>query len=161
MDSTGRSPSTRDIRSLTIAVWALVVAVLFNTGVTFLSSIVPSAATDRAGDRRLDAPSGGQDPFVNQYQGFHEWPLEKQIQAASVIVVTIYEEENGKLKSIISEILKQQPGVSFDYEIGDEYADASIDIEGDTRYGDGQVIFLVGSPPEMRLFSTYTNRRNS
>ena len=55
---------------------------------------------------------------------FHELPLEEQIKHASVIALAQYEPSpDGRQRAIIKEILKQTPGTTFYYKVGDEYAD--------------------------------------
>jgi len=155
---TERSPSTREIRRLTFALWALVLALLLNAGVT-LSVSLSSVSAHRVTEAPPDTVSTLDHPFVDEYAGFHEWPLKKQIEVASAIVLTTYKVEDGKLKSVISEILKQQPGVTFHYQIGDEDVRGSRHIEENTFYGDGEVILFTGSPPMMRYSASYSHGR--
>jgi hypothetical protein len=131
---------------------------LLNAAATFVTTLLPFA--HRATEALPSAIPAGETLHVDQFAGFHQWTLEKKIESASVIVMTVHKEENGKLKSIISEILKQGPGVTFYYGIGDEYVHGGRDLEANTFYGDGEVIFFTGSPtPMMRYSATYSNGR--
>ena len=95
------------------------------------------------------------DPLAN----FYAWPLEKQIQSASVIALTRFAQDGPRIKSTITEILKMAPDTTFNYRIGDEYARGSRYVRENTSYGDGEVIFFTGSPATMRYSSTYENDR--
>jgi len=84
---------------------------------------------------------------------FHVMPLEKKIEAASVIAIAKYETVGERNKCVLSEILKQTPGTKFYYKVGDELQHCSHDIKPNQTRGDGQVVFFVGSPADFR-FST-------
>ena len=81
-----------------------------------------------------------------------ELPLEEKVMEASVIALARYEEREGKLVSIISEILKKDPAVTFHYQVGDDFGYPG-EIRENSRYGEGKVIFFVGSPADMRTAS--------
>ena len=88
---------------------------------------------------------------------FRDLSVDDQIKQSSVIVIAIFQKaDNGKNKSIITEILKQDTNTEFYYSIGDEY---SPPFPHDNFYGDGEVIFFTGSPAEVkRAVSFYGNR---
>jgi hypothetical protein len=91
---------------------------------------------------------------------FHELKLEEQIKKASVIALAKYEPApDGKMKATIKEFLKKEPGVTLYYNVGDEYASSSYYPKDRTSYGDGLVIFFVGSPAEMRMSMSYEGDR--
>ncbi len=91
---------------------------------------------------------------------FHELSLEEQIKTASVIAIAKYEKStDGKMKAIIKEILKKEPGTTVYYEIGDEFPGSSYYPKENTMYGDGVVIFFTGSPASMRMSMTYSGDR--
>ncbi len=50
--------------------------------------------------------------------------------------------------SVISEILKQAPNTAFYYKVGDEFRAGNQQIRENTDYGDGEILFFVGSPAE-------------
>jgi hypothetical protein len=91
---------------------------------------------------------------------FHELSLDEQIQKSDVIALAKYEPgSDGKIKAIITELLKKDPGVAFYYNIGDEYASSSYYPKGNTSYGDGLVMFFSGSPLIMKMSMTYSGNR--
>ncbi len=93
---------------------------------------------------------------------FHELSIDEQIDEASVIALTKHESSgDGKTKSVIAEILKKDPDTEFYYNVGDEYPPASFYPEENVRYGDGQVIFFVGSPAMMKVTMSFSRERIS
>jgi hypothetical protein len=144
----------RSIRRLTIAVWVLGGLTILNIGVSLFAALCPLARFwfPLPNHMYTENMATTQDP----YNEFSDWPLEKQIQKASVIAIARYQTENGKPKSVISEILKQSPDAKFYYKVGDEYRPASR--EG-AKYGDGVIIFFTGSPASMRFSSTFEGDR--
>jgi hypothetical protein len=88
---------------------------------------------------------------------FFSWPNpcasldgspEKKIRAASVIALARYEKSGSTLRCVITEILKRAPGTVFYYRVGDEFRHGNTEIRENTDYGDGQILFFVGSPAE-------------
>ena len=91
---------------------------------------------------------------------FHELTIEEKIQKASVIALAKYEKaDDGKMKAIITEFLKKDPNTKIYYKVGDEYASSSYYPKDNYSYGDGLVIFFVGSPAEMRSAMSYHGDR--
>lgn len=91
---------------------------------------------------------------------FHDLPVEEQIKQASVIALARYEPaSDGKMKAILKEFLKKYPKTTIYYAIGDEYPSASYYPNESTNYGDGVVLFFVGSPAQMRMSTTYSGDR--
>lgn len=91
---------------------------------------------------------------------FHEMSLEEQINTASVIAIAKYEmSSDGKMKAIIKEFLKKEPGTTIYYNIGDEYPGSSYYPKVNTMYGDGVVIFFTGSPASMKMSMSYSGNR--
>jgi len=91
---------------------------------------------------------------------FHELDIDERIKRSSVIALARYERApDGKMRAIIKEFLKKEPNVTIYYNIGDEYPSASYYPKERTSYGDGVVIFFVGSPAMMRMSMTYTGDR--
>jgi hypothetical protein len=154
-----QAPSTRAIRRLTIAVWALVIALLLNVAAFVSTSLLPVVLAKRISDSLPSVTSSFDYSSKDEFEGFHEWPIEKKIQSASVIAITVYKKEGESLKSIITSIPKQSESTPFNYKVGDEYAPGSRFPRENTLYGDGEVIFFTGSPPVMRLSYTYSKGR--
>jgi hypothetical protein len=97
---------------------------------------------------------------IAEGQSFHELPMEEQIKRASVIALARYEPgEDGKMKAVIREFLKMAPDTVIHYKVGDEFASGSFYPSPERHYGDGMVIFFVGSPASMRLSMTYSGDR--
>ena len=95
----------------------------------------------------------------DEFNNFHDWPVEKQVQAASVIAIGKYQKSGDTLKCMISEILKQKPDAAFYYKIGDEFRPGSQVMRDNTTYGDGQIIFFAGSPASFRYSCGFTGDR--
>ncbi|MEQ1933339.1 MAG: hypothetical protein ABL962_05600 [Fimbriimonadaceae bacterium] len=137
-----------------MAVWILAAFIAANTFVSLLSLFAPSLAT-----RVLNAipESSAFSPYA--YNRFHDWPIEKQIQSASVIAIAKWQQTDDLLKCVISEIVKQAPNTTFHYKIGDEYRSGNQAIRDNTSYGDGQIMFFTGSSATFRFSTTYRNDR--
>ena len=115
----------RKVRRLTAAVWLLsgIIAIgVFTVAVQFCSWSNPCASLDG--------------------------PPEKKIRAASVIALARYEKSGSTLRCVIAEILKQAPNTAFYYRVDDEFHHGNTEIRENTDYGDGQILFFVGSPAE-------------
>lgn len=158
-DSTARS-----IRGLTVAVWALVAVIVVGILVPVLwglalfgmrpGEIHPVPATHMPASIPIPA-----EPYVDETEGFHDWPIEKQIAAASAIVLTKYSSDGEKLTSTVSEILKLAPGTTLYYKVGDEFTSGSRYLREGVTYGEGEIVFFVGSPAEMRFSTSYEDGR--
>lgn len=157
--STDQAFPSRSIRRLTIAVWVLVLTSLLNTVVVLFTNLSPFVFATRIADALPVMVSTGSHRMSDQYAGFSEWPLERKIKSASAIIVTTYKQEGPKLKSSVAEIIKQEPGTILNYKIGDEYPQGSRYPRDNANYGDGEVVFFVGSPASMRYSLSYSEGR--
>ena len=103
----------RALRRLTIAVWALVLVVALFVAM-YLVAYVPWL---RFSWNSLESPrasqSGTSSRSLIPYERFHDLPIEKQIEAVSVIAIARYQKDGEKLKCVISEILKRSPNTAF------------------------------------------------
>jgi hypothetical protein len=81
------------------------------------------------------------------------------VARASVILLTAYQDDGTRNKAVVAEILKQDPNVTLYYSVGDEYPILSFDKKKDMSCGDGQVVFMVGSPASMASAYGFTNGR--
>jgi hypothetical protein len=98
--------------------------------------------------------------FREEGKPFHELSVEEQIEKSSVIALARYERsDDGKMKAIIREFLKKSPEVTAYYKIGDEYPNSSYYPDVSKSYGDGVVIFFVGSPATMKMSMSYSGDR--
>ncbi|GHU29057.1 hypothetical protein AGMMS50256_13010 [Betaproteobacteria bacterium] len=91
---------------------------------------------------------------------FYDMQIEDQIKQSSVIALAKFEPSaDGKTRTIIKEFLKKEPNVKIYYDIGDEYPEASGYPSDEKVYGDGIVIFFVGSPASSRMGMSYSGNR--
>lgn len=98
--------------------------------------------------------------FETPGKPFHELSPYDQIKQASVIAIAKYEKSpDGKMKAIIKELLKKEPGTTIYYNIGDEFPGSSYYPKENTMYGDGVIIFFTGSPATMNMSMTYSGDR--
>jgi hypothetical protein len=147
------------IRRLTVAVWVLAVLILINIAVSLMGALFPPVIAKRITASMPDSTTQSITSNEAELNGFHAWPLEKQINSASVIVLARYEKEGDRYKAIISEILKQSPNVKFFYKVGDELRQEGYSQRENTSYGDGQIIFFTGSPATMKYSCTFRGDR--
>ncbi|MEM7708111.1 MAG: hypothetical protein AAF358_21340 [Pseudomonadota bacterium] len=93
---------------------------------------------------------------------FFDQTVEEQISSSTVIALTRYiDGPNGKI-SILDAILKRNPGTEFYYEVGDQFPNSEYFSDPiDSRFGDGQVVFMSGSPATMRAAMSYRGERIS
>lgn len=159
-ENISRDVDVNSIRKLTIAVWVLSTLIILHICISLFGAFFPRASAERI---RISPCETATLPSIatqeDQYVGFHDWPIEKQIQKTSVIAIARYEKQDGKLKCVISEILKQTPDTKFFYKIGDEYRSGSRYMRDDITCGDGQVIFFTGSPASMRYSCSFEGDR--
>ena len=138
----------RAVRSLTIAIWVLAVAIFVNALPSILVyETLRSSASSISGSSAVDL------------NNFDELPVEEKIRRASVIAITKYNKEDGKISAVITAIPKRQANVVFNYKIGDDYAKGTHYLRPNVSYGDGEVVFFTGSPATMRLSMTYSDDR--
>jgi hypothetical protein len=154
-------PLTRAIRTLTVAVWclcALVFAQLALWGWSYLrsmqmfrSSVSTSVTRSSSAPQRPPAA-----PAEEPEAPLHDLPPEQMVARSSVILLTSYEKDGDRFKAVVTEILKQKPGTRLYYSVGDEMAMLSYAPKTNETCGDGQVVFMAGSPASMR--SSYSFR---
>lgn len=82
---------------------------------------------------------------------------------ASAVLLTSNQPSKEGFKSIVAEIVKIEPGTTIEYKVGDEFPHLGgprHEKDGTTRtYGDGNVVFLAGSPAMMRCAYSFDNGR--
>lgn len=154
------SEIAKAIRSLTVAVWALVVVFIVGLILPFVWTIF--AYGPFTSDVSSGSTSGGggtaasMTMWEDEFNGFHEWPVEKQIANASAILVTRHTTGDAEPKNIISEILFLKPGTTLAYAVGDEFLPYGRPVDGSQLVGDGEIVFLTGSPPSFKYSTTYS-----
>ncbi|WP_298209567.1 hypothetical protein [Acidovorax sp.] len=108
------------------------------------------------------APGATNEVRTELLPSLHDLPLEKQIERATVIVVTRFEDAtDGRKKAVIAEILKHAPGTRFQYAVGDEYPSASYYPRDNVIRGDGTVVFFEGASADMRYSVSVQGERVS
>ena len=129
----------------------------------FFGSQIEQVTNAQLSELDANAPASiSQSPNSRPEAGppFHELKIEEQIKKSSVIALAKFElSSDGKMKAIIKEFLKKEPDVKLYYNEGDEYASSSYYPTDKTSYGDGLVIFFVGSPATMRMAMSYEGDR--
>ncbi len=154
---------TKAIKTLTVAVWclcALVLAQLVFYGWSYIKSMRwARQAMTTATSSIQSAPSKTFRAEPVEEKPFHELSPEEMVARASVILLTSYQDDGKKNKAIVAEILRQDPNVTLYYSVGDEYPMLSFEKQKDMSCGDGQVVFMVGSPASMRASYGFTNGR--
>jgi hypothetical protein len=132
----------------------------FAIGLVGTSSMVSMLPTSRPNAVPGAMTTTTQQSDEQQGLPFYELPLEERIKQASVIAVARYEAaEDGRMKAVLKEFLKQDDQAAFHYQIGDEYAPSSYYPKQGASYGDGIVIFFEGSPAIMRSSMSYSGDR--
>ena len=159
MEPAEQTSFTRAVRSLTVAVWALTAITAVLVGL-YLLAYFPSfsrSSGDKPLRKEVESAKLVESPSV--HPGFHEMPLSKKIELASVIAIAKYEPDGDRVKCVLSEILKQAPGTSFYFKLGDEIAQCSHYPKPNESRGDGQLMFFVGSPADFRFSTSFFGDR--
>lgn len=138
------------MKQLQLPLWILVAISLLIWITLLLRGLSPlSTPTTIFEHRAVDAQS----------EEFYRWPIDKQVDASSVIVRGEWKREDGMYRCVIAEIIKQQPGIKFDYKVGDEFPPGNQRAKPHTNYGDGQLIFFTGSPPTLQFIIAISGER--
>jgi hypothetical protein len=161
IDQSSPDQTRRSIRRLSVAVWVLAIVAFANLAVSVWVLFSPALLATRimaALPQKLMPPS--EQEKIEEFNSFHDWPPEKQIQTASVIAIGRWEKSGSTLKCIITEILKQGPNTKFYYKIGDEYRLGSRPVRDDnTDYGEEEIMFFTGSPASFRFAMSFKGDR--
>jgi len=151
----------RALRRVTIAVWALVLMVAVFVAMYFVAYVPWLRFSWNGPESPGASQSSASSRSFTPHERFYDLPIEKQIEAASVIAIARYQKEGEKLKCMISEILKRSPNTDFYFKVGDEYPQCSRYPKSNESYGDGQLMFFVGSPAEIRYSTSFFGDRLS
>jgi hypothetical protein len=160
MEPSQADPLVRALKRLTLAIWALVVVSAVYVGI-YLSEYIPFVSSPAQLTSGQVTASGPPPAVVSNFEQLHGLPPEEMVKRATVITISKYEVDGARGKCVLTEILKQKPGVKFYYKIGDEFQRCSFDPKEDASYGDGQVTFFVGNPAEMRFAASFFGDRIS
>jgi hypothetical protein len=171
--------SASEIRRLTLAVRTLTLVIALHMVVAIFTffftprfpygSFVPPFSESVVGPPevgrmlRSTPPSFSTTRFESfeKYNDFDKWPVEKKFEEASVVILAKFERDGNRYKCVVSEILKKAPNTSFFYKVGDEYQDGSFYPKDGERRGDGQIVFFVGNPAQMKYACSFYGDRIS
>lgn len=158
MEPSASEPLIRALRRLTIAISVLAVAVAI-LAVLNLINYLPWLI--EVVDSRPNAPTAAASTsaLADSTKTLDQMPLDELIDASTVIALTKNVTEAGKVKCVLSEILKQDAGVKFYWEIGDDLRWCNVEPENAYMYGDGQVMFLTGNPASIKYSFSYRDGR--
>lgn len=96
--------NSKMLKKLALAIWILCALTFANIIISLFKALFPLYVAKRATAYIADEGKViGPDRYKDKYDGFHAWPVEKQIEAASVIALTGWEKDETKLKCIIKE----------------------------------------------------------
>jgi hypothetical protein len=140
-DSSQLEQIAKSVRGLKIAVWVLVIINVLQASAWFVPFLAPEFVAGRVLTSTM--PNG----MLESWAGM---TLEDKIKRSSIILITEYKADGGKLKAIIKDVRKLKPDTVFHYQVGDEYGPMSVTPKVNTTYGDGSVVLLTGSPATMR-----------
>ena len=113
------------------------------------ASYVPVPTND---EKRFDATSSAHN------LNFSTLTMEEKIKISSAIALGSYRHtKDGGSKIIIQEYLKKDPASRLTYAVGEEVSDALSQRAATDDFGDGVVIFFVGSPTQTKMTATYRN----
>ena len=130
--------------------------------VASLLLVPPEGRTIYFGGAPVLGSSGGVQEAGGKQPTLYDLPLEKKIERASVIIVTRFEAvADGRRRAVVAEILKRDPGVRFQYQVGDEYPSASYYPKDGEDRGEGSVVFFEGASADMRYSTTFRGDRVS
>jgi hypothetical protein len=165
MTEPGSDPMVRAIRGLTIAVWVLcglVFVQLAFYGASYASSwrwMRQAAGGSRTTGTDIYTPSSASRHADDGGAGFHDLPVEQKVARSSAILLISYQKDGDRFKAVVAEILKQTPDVELHYAVGDEMAMYSYYPKSDESRGEGQVVFMTGSPAMMRSSYSFDHGR--
>ncbi|WP_252271262.1 hypothetical protein [Pseudomonas subflava] len=167
-------PLAKPIRRLTIAVWVTAAALIFSTVAPYVVMLFPQfyAAQMTRIEESLDKQLGNAELSVSTKpvaekqkfstipEGqFHAMSLDERIKHASAIALTRIEmTDDGKQRQVIQEFLKKAPGVTVYNEVGSEFQSRYVSGD-DMDYGDGAIVFFLGSPARATSWSYFRGDR--
>jgi hypothetical protein len=149
-------PLVRAIKVLTIAVWCLcsLAAVQVAFHVVSYFRYANLASEFRASGPVTTTYSGGTERTESEAEAtrFHDLPPEQMVAKSSAILLVSYQPDGERMKAVVAEVLKKNPDVDLHYGVGDELRYLSYYPKpGEVQVrGEGQVVFMVGSPAAMR-----------
>lgn len=91
---------------------------------------------------------------------FYELSVDEKIELATAIIIVKFEEgKDGNYKSIVEDIVKQEEGVAFYYNVGEVYEENSHYKISDTFAPTRAIVFMQGNPATMSFSTTFDGER--
>lgn len=141
----------RAVRGLTIVVGLLLMVTAARLGLEvhgYVRSLQSEPPPLAAAASPLDSQSESFDG-----KPFDDLTPEERIRHSSVVLLTKCDSSGARNRSIVAEIVKRRPGTMLYYSVGDEFNQMATSKCYDA------VVFLVGSPAEMRFAHSYSDGR--
>ena len=158
-----RSPITKALRGLTIAVWCLCALTLAQILLYVAAYMRPLGFSTEAAStsigRAAQATPGPIPGEPMRRSSFDEPSPEEMVKEASAILLTQWRRVKGEPREIVTEILKHRRGTTLHYSVGDEYELPGVGFRHEYASSDGNVIFMEGSPAWMRCAYSYRGER--
>lgn len=146
----------RSVRALTVVVGCLTLVLLGQFGLYAYSFYKASKFSARPTEH---SSSRGESGIPPDSRDFNTLSAEEKIRRARGILLTRNQQEGGKRKAIVLEILKQPKGEPFEYAVGEEYPDLSRYGGEASSRGDGDVVFFVNSDSQLTVSYSYRDGR--
>ena len=151
-----QEPMIRAIHNSTMAVWVVVVVGILNLLASVGMGIVPMFLASRFSTFEPSVSSSTTAPVdEDTAMPFYELPIEHKVHRATLILVTTYQPEGDRMKSVVSEVLKRDASATQKYEVGTEYAMGSHYPRPNRSYGAGAIVFFTGNSSMMQSSVSY------
>jgi len=131
-------PMVKGIRGLTIAIWSLVAINVFQVAAWVVPMFAPHFYMQFIASSAPEAPK-------ELFESWEGLSFEDKVKRSSIVLITEYKQDGGKLRAIIKEELKHKSGATYHYGVGDEYLPLSVVPKENTTYGDGSLVLLQGT----------------
>ena len=155
----------RAVRGLTLAVWVLGALTLVQTAINAYWYLSAQRQYSRYFPPQETRTAKQQTPSLpvdyERESRFHDLSPEEKIRESSAILLTALRQDGDRTKQIITEIVKKKPGVPLYFDVGDDFDTFGGSRSREYAAGDGQVVFLTGSPAMMRSACSFSGERIS
>ncbi len=152
---------TRAIRALTTAIVAMCALQLLQLGL-YGWGFVNSLRYSRQVESSVSRTTVSHTPMVTptpEPSLSGDLPPEELVARSSALMFITYIPDGKRYKAMVAEIVKRSPDVLVYYSVGDEYKMLSYTPKQGESCGEGQAVFMVGSPAEMRLSYSFSDGR--
>lgn len=82
-------------------------------------------------------------------ESWDQLQIEEKAKHSQAILIAEYRVDGEKLRAIVTKVLKERPGASVTYKVGNEYEPVSVVRKPNASHGDGAVVFIYGSDAQM------------